>query len=98
MKTLQEYQVKDAKFQLLYNNEWSNGPANRVCIELAGWSVSCLREALIMTSTATVDGKVIFEDNKVMDCSVADAIDAAVKQYTDLLKAHPGYEPNNERE
>lgn len=96
---MEKYQTQDAKFQLLYENEWCVRdellPVDRVYVELVGWSADG-REVLIMTSVVKVDYEIIFTRHKVMNGVIADAIDNAAEQFADLLKAHPGYAPNNE--
>ena len=104
---IEKYQTKYAKVQLLYKKEWrahdetphTGGQlTDRVFVELVGWAAHGFRETLIMTSAVMVNSKDAFEARNVLDCGIVEAIDKAAKQYADLLKAHPGYAPNNEPE
>jgi len=98
MTGLKDYQTRDAKYQLLYAKLWyamdrvpQDGglTSDAVEVRLIAWTSDDL-EMIVLLSHVIVDREVIVESAKVLhDITVIDAIEAAAKQFEELVAAHP---------
>jgi hypothetical protein len=94
---IEQYRTQNASYQLLYHRKQTwRGPKyqtieqNVVEVALSAWSSTLYADdVLLMTSKAMVGMETVVYSRKVLEMSVAEAIEAAVKQFAELYQAYP---------
>ena len=96
--SLKDYQTKDAKYQLLYEDRWKRYDErplvggeiiDDVAVKLIVWSTSW-QEMFVLLSRVIVDCEEVVVSAKVLDgTTISDAVKAAIAQFEELLEAHP---------